>query len=201
VKVPWRELLTNRNLRGIVLARMVSDQVWYFCLFWMPGYLQENLNLSLIQAGLIGWVPFLCADVGGVASGVASDRMVVRGAAPWQARKRVLMVAALLAPLAVAIPLTSHLWIAVVAFCAVAVVCQIWLFNLTTLVADVFPRNTVASVLGISGSFGAFGGLLSNVLIGNSVGTLGFVPVFVVMGCLHLIAAALISRYVRVEET
>lgn len=200
VKVPWSALLKDRNLRGIVLARMVSDQVWYFCLFWMPGYLQENLNLTLIQAGLIGWVPFLCADLGGVVSGVASDRMVSRGVAPWQARKRVLMVVALLAPLAMVIPFASHLWIAIVAFCAVAIVCQVWLFNLTTLVADVFPRNTVASVLGISGSFGAFGGLISNALIGSSVGSLGFVPVFVVMGCLHLIAAALISRFVRVAE-
>jgi len=200
VKVPWSALLKDRNLRGIVLARMVSDQVWYFCLFWMPGYLQENLNLTLIQAGLIGWVPFLCADLGGVVSGVASDRMVARGVAPWQARKRVLMLVALLAPLAMLIPFASHLWIAIVAFCAVAVVCQVWLFNLTTLVADVFPRNTVASVLGISGSFGAFGGLISNVLIGSSVGTLGFLPVFVVMGCLHLIAAALISRFVRGAE-
>jgi len=197
VKIPWATLLKDRNLRGIVLSRMTSDQVWYFCLFWMPGYLQENLHLTLIQAGLIGWVPFLCADLGGVASGVASDRMVARGAAPWEARKRVLMLTAFLAPLAMVIPLTSQLWLAILAFCAVALVCQVWLFNLTTLVADVFPRNTVASVLGISGSFGAFGGLVSNALIGNFVGTLGFVPVFIAMGCLHLIAAGLISRFVR----
>ena len=200
VKVPWSALLKNRNLRGIVLARMTSDQVWYFCLFWMPGYLQENLNLTLIQAGLIGWVPFLCADLGGVVSGVASDRMVARGTAPWQARKRILLLGAFLAPLAMMIPLTSHLWVAIVAFCAVAAVCQIWLFNLTTLVADVFPRNTVASVLGISGSFGAFGGLVSNALIGGFVGSMGFVPVFLVMGCLHLIAAAIVSRLVRGED-
>lgn len=200
VKMPWSALLRDRNIRGIVLARLVSDQVWYFCLFWMPGYLQENLNLTLIQAGLIGWVPFLCADVGGIASGVTSDRMVARGMRPWQARKRILMIAALMAPMAMVIPLSNQLWVAIVAFCAVAAVCQIWLFNLTTLVADVFPRRSVASVLGISGSFGAFGGLMSNAMIGTFVGSVGFGPVFFAMGCLHLIAAGIIMKMVRVQD-
>ncbi|HVJ46056.1 MAG TPA: MFS transporter [Luteolibacter sp.] len=198
--VPWRELLRNRNLLGIVLARMTSDQAWYFCLFWMPGYLQENLNLTLVQAGLIGWVPFLCADLGGVASGVASDRMVRKGVEPWRARRKVLMMAAMIAPLAMIVPFTDQLWIVIVAFCALALVCQIWLFNVTTLVADVFPKHTVASVLGVSGSFGALGGLMSNALIGGVVGSLGFMPVFLLMGCVHVIASGLVMALVRGNE-
>lgn len=197
VRIPWLSLFRNRNVRGIILARMTSDQVWYFCLFWMPGYLQENLNLTLIQAGLIGWVPFLVADVGGVTSGVVSDRMVRGGKSPWQARKTVLLGTALIAPMAMLIPVAPYLWVAIVAFCAMALVCQVWLFNITTLVADVFPRQTVGGVLGLSGSFGALGGLLSNALIGGFVGTLGFGPVFMMMGVLHLIAAVIISRMVR----
>jgi ACS family hexuronate transporter-like MFS transporter len=197
IKVPWRELLKNRNVVGIILARMTSDQAWYFCLFWMPGYLQENLNLTLLQAGLIGWVPFLCADLGGVASGVVSDRMVRRGMPPGRARVRVLFATATLAPLVMVVPFTSQLWVVIAAFCVLALVCQVWLFNVTTLVADVFPRHTVASVLGLSGSFGALGGLLSNALIGNFVGTLGFTPVFLVMGCVHLVAAGWIALWIR----
>lgn len=198
--VPWRELLRNRNLHGIVLARMTSDQAWYFCLFWMPGYLQESLNLTLLQAGLIGWVPFLCADVAGVASGLASDRMVRGGMDAWRARRLVLVISAVLAPLAMLVPFAPYLWVAIVAFCALAMVCQIWLFNVTTLVADVFPRHTVASVLGVSGSFGALGGLLSNALIGSFVGSLGFTPVFFLMGCVHLIAAGIVMMLVRGNE-
>ncbi|MSU48078.1 MAG: hypothetical protein EXS37_03145 [Opitutus sp.] len=77
-----------------------------------------------------------------------------------------------------------------------ATVCQVWLFNISTLVSDVFSRTSVASVLGISGSFGALGGLVSNKLIGTFVGTLGFTPVFLVLACLHLIAAAIILKLV-----
>lgn len=196
-KTPWLQLLRRRQLWGFVLARLVSDQVWYFCLFWMPGYLQENLKLSLVQAGLIGWVPFLIADLSGVGSGFVSDKLVRRGVVPGRARLRVLMVTACFAPCAMLLPITHNVGVVIAIFCVVAAVCQIWLFNVTTLVADTFPRTSVASVLGVAGSFGALGGLVSSKLIGASVETLGFAPVFVAMGCLHLIAAALLRSFLR----
>jgi len=38
----WSQLWKQPALWGIVLSRLVSDPVWYFCLFWMPSYLQES---------------------------------------------------------------------------------------------------------------------------------------------------------------
>ena len=193
----WGQLIRRPQLWGIVLARLVSDQVWYFCLFWMPGYLQENLHLTLVQAGLIGWVPFLIADLSGVASGFVSDRLVRRGLTPGQARLRVLTVMAFLAPCAMAVPFAHNVAVVIGLFCVVAAVCQVWLFTVTTLVADIFPRTSVASVLGIAGSFGALGGLLSSKLIGTFVGTLGFTPVFLALGCFHLVAAAILRYFLK----
>jgi ACS family hexuronate transporter-like MFS transporter len=198
--LPWSVLLRNRNLWGIVLARLVSDQVWYFCLFWMPGYLQENLHLSLMTAGLIGWIPFLCADLGGVGSGLVSDRLVRGGRSPAQARKLVLLGAACLAPLVAIVPFTTSVPLALAAFCVVATVCQVWLFNITTLVADVFPRTSVASVLGVSGSFGALGGLINSQLIGHVVDSLGFKPVFLVLAVLHLLASVVLLKLVSSDR-
>src|SRR5690606_35869177 len=43
----WSQLWKTRSLWGILLIRFISDPVWYFCLFWLPGYLQENSGLSL----------------------------------------------------------------------------------------------------------------------------------------------------------
>lgn len=50
----------------MLLIRFISDPVWYFCLFWLPGYLQEDSGLSLKQVGYVGWIPFLFGAVGGV---------------------------------------------------------------------------------------------------------------------------------------
>jgi ACS family hexuronate transporter-like MFS transporter len=195
--VSWRELIRHRALWGFVLARLVSDQVWYFCLFWMPGYFQENLNLTLVQVGLIGWVPFLIADLGGVGSGFVSDRLVRRGLAPGRARLRVLFITALFAPAAMLIPFAGNAAAVIALFCVVAAVCQIWLFGVTTLIADAFPRHTVASVLGITGSFGALGGLVSSKIIGALVGSLGFTPVFFALGCFHLMAAGILHHFLK----
>src|SRR5690606_19637151 len=50
----WGQLWKTKSLWGILLIRFVSDPVWYFCLFWLPGYLQEESGLTLAQIGMFG---------------------------------------------------------------------------------------------------------------------------------------------------
>jgi ACS family hexuronate transporter-like MFS transporter len=162
--------------------------VWYFFLFWLPGYLQEAKGLTLAQTGWVAWVPFLVADVGGIAAAQFSDRLVSRGWEPHRARKLVLTTAAFVAPIGM---VTTQFGVAgaIVIFSLVAVVCTTWLFIQTALLADVAPRESVASVHGISGACGALGGLLFNAVIGPVVDAFGYAPVFIVAGTLHLVAA------------
>ena len=102
----WPQLWKTRSLWGILLCRFISDPVWYFCLFWLPGYLQERTGLTLEQLGMVGWIPFLAADLGGVGSAAWSDYLVKRGVTPLRARKVMLTTVAALAPVAI---LTPHL--------------------------------------------------------------------------------------------
>lgn len=82
----WGGLWKTRTLWGVLLIRFVSDPVWYFCLFWLPGYLQEDSGLTLIQVGWVGWIPFLFGAVGGVLTSAWSDKMVRRGMDPLRAQ-------------------------------------------------------------------------------------------------------------------
>jgi ACS family hexuronate transporter-like MFS transporter len=196
VAAPLGPVLRSPNIWRLILARLVSDPVWYFYLFWLPGYLQEAQKLTLKQIGWVAWVPFLVADVGGIAAAHVSDRLVRRGWPADRARKTVLTAAALVAPVGI---FTTYFGVAgaIVIFSLVAVVCTTWLFNQTALLADVAPRESVASVHGISGACGALGGLIFNAVIGPVVDAFGYTPVFVVAGGLHL-TAAFILRGVRV---
>ncbi len=92
----WPQLWRTRTLWGIVLCRFISDPVWYFCLFWLPGYLQEQSGLSLKQIGMVGWIPFFAADLGGIGTAAWSDWLVKRGMQPLHARKVMLCSVALL---------------------------------------------------------------------------------------------------------
>jgi MFS transporter, ACS family, hexuronate transporter len=185
---PLSTVMRDTNLWRLIVARLVSDPVWYFYLFWLPGYLQEAQGLTLRQLGWVAWVPFLVADIGGIGAAHVSDRLVRRGWSAHRARKRVLTVAAFAAPIG-AFTVNFGVVGTIAIFSLVAVVCTTWLFTQTALLADVAPREAVASVHGISGAFGALGGLLFNAAIGPVVDAFGYSPVFFAAGGMHLVAA------------
>ncbi len=200
----WPQLWRTRTLWGILLIRFVSDPVWYFCLFWLPGYLQENSGLTLAQTGKVGWIPFLAADIGAIASAAWSDRMVRRGAPPLIARKRMLTAMACLAPLCILTPHFPHPAATLVIFSVVAMACLSWLFSLSVVIAETFPTRNVASVLGIAGGCGAAGAVVFNTYVGEMMTKLGPGPVFAAMAALHPIAAVLLwtmTRRERAKET
>lgn len=196
----WPQLWRTRSLWGILLSRFISDPVWYFCLFWLPGYLQERSGLTLAQVGMIGWIPFLAADLGGVGSSWASDRLVKRGIAPLRSRKLTLAVAACFAPLCALTPHFSHPASTLAIFSVVGAVCLTWLFNLGVVVAESFPTANVGSVWGIAGACGAAGAMCFNAFVGDAMATFGTVKIFTALALLHPLAALVLCATVRVER-
>ena len=195
----WPQLWRTRTLWGILLIRFISDPVWYFCLFWLPGYLQENSGLTLKQIGLVGWIPFLAADLGGIASAHWSDRMVRRGVAPLSARKRMLTAVAAFAPICVLTPHLPHPAATLAIFSVVAAVCLSWLFSLSVVIAETFPVRNVASVLGIAGGCGAAGAVVFNTFVGDMLVRFGPGRVFAAMALLHPAAVLLLWTMTRRE--
>lgn len=196
----WPQLWRCRSLWGVLLCRFVSDPVWYFCLFWLPGYLQENSGLSLAQTGMVGWIPFLVADIGGIATAAWSDRMVRRGVAPLLARKRMLVTVALFAPVCALTPHLPHVAATLAIFSVVAAVCLSWLFSLSVVIAETFPARNVASVLGIAGGCGAAGAVVFNYYVGDMIARYGAGRVFAVMAVLHPLAAIVLWLMTRPEH-
>ncbi len=196
----WKQLWGTRSLWGVLLIRFVSDPVWYFCLFWLPGYLQESSGLTLAQVGMFGWIPFLFADIGAIATSAWSDKLVRKGYAPLKARKVMLTRVAMLAPLCVLTPYLGGAWATLAVFSIVAIACLSWLFTVSVVVAEAFPVKNVASVLGIAGGFGALGAVLFNYFVGQFIGTLGAEKIFIAMAFLHPLAVLILWTMVRPEK-
>jgi len=195
--LPWLQLWRQRALWGIVLARFISDPVWYFCLFWMPGYFQEQRGLSLKESGSIVWIPFLAANLGGFGLAYFSDRLGRRWRNPLLARKRLLCSVALLGMLAILTPHLPGLGVTIAVVSIVGVVCLTWLFILGPMVGDVFPPGNVASVWAIAGAFGATGAIIFNYNIGQLTSTLGNERMFLLLGFLHPLAAVVLHFGVK----
>lgn len=196
----WQQLWRTKSLWGVLLIRFVSDPVWYFCLFWLPGYLQEESGLSLAQVGMVGWIPFLVADLGAIGTSAWSDWMVRRGIVPLRSRKIMLTAVAVFAPLCALAPILPNAASTLLVFSVVAMACLSWLFSLSVVVAETFPVKNVASVLGIAGGFGALGAVLFNYFIGEFIGTLGSDKIFIAMAFLHPIAVFILWTMIRPER-
>ncbi len=196
----WGQLWTRRSLWGILLIRFVSDPVWYFCLFWLPGYLQEESGLSLVQMGMFGWIPFLVADLGAIGTSAWSDSLVKRGYEPLRARKIMLSSVAVVAPLCVLTPYLPNAAMTIAVFSIVAVACLSWLFTVSVVIAESFPVKNAASVLGIAGGCGALGAVLFNYFVGQFMGTLGAEKIFIVMAFLHPLAVLILWTMVKAEK-
>lgn len=210
----WRRLWYTRTLWGVWLIRLVSDPVWYFCCFWLPGYLRDmgkdhglSVRATLDMIQYIGGIPFLCGAVGGVLASVWSDWLVKRGMPALKARKTMLYGVACVAPLCMLVPWAAsctgfsfglRMGLVVTVFSLVAIMCLSWLYTICVVIAESFPVKNVASVVGITAGAGAVGGAVFNLFVGSLLDSMGSV-LFVAMGCLHPLSALILWRMVRRE--
>ncbi len=193
----WQDLLRDRKVLGIVLARLVADPVWYFYLFWIPEYLKRERGFSLTDIGLYAWIPFVAAGLGGMLGGLASDRLIQKGWTASAARQRVLYVSAAVAPVGMLTGLAASQWTALLLIAVVAFVCFCWFINTAALVSDVFPGRVVGSVQGLMGTSGSGGGILFTALVGFVLDRFNYTAVFVMAGSMHLVASLILWSLLR----
>jgi ACS family hexuronate transporter-like MFS transporter len=192
----WSAVIRQPDAWRLMGARLLTDSVWYFFLFWMPKYLHEVRGVS--QAGLsIMWVVFLAADVGFVAGGFFSDRLVARGTTPVSSRISMLLASALLVPCIALLPLAPTLRLTLAVAMVVAFAHCMWLSNMTALVIDLIPRPIMATTFGLIAAGSAVGGIIMNDLVAWAVGHYSYDRCFYVMAFMHPLAALLFILPIR----
>jgi ACS family hexuronate transporter-like MFS transporter len=75
-----------------------------------------------------------------------------------------------------------------------------WITNYLALLRDLFPGNSIATIIGLTGTAGGIGGMLSTLAIGPVVDRFSFVPVFAVSGVLYPLALLCILRASRSDS-
>ena len=111
-----------------------------------------------------------------------------------------LTTTAAFAPLCILTPYMPNAFATIALFSIIAVVCLSWVFTLPVLGSEVFPVKNVASVMGISGGFGAIGAVLFNYFVGQLMGTIGAGKIFLIMALLHPLSVLLLWTIVRPEK-
>ena len=158
-KIGWGKLVMVRETWAYALGKFLIDPIWWFFLFWLPGYLFERYHLDLKSFGLPLAAIYLISDLGSIAGGWMSSRLIRAGRSVNFARKATMLLCALLVlPIWFAQSIDS-VWGAVLVIGLATAAHQAFSANLYTLPSDMFPRGAVGSVVGIGGTVGAFGGM------------------------------------------
>lgn len=76
--VPWRLILTSRNVWLLCLMYFVQTYGFYFYLTWMPTYLERVRGFESTQLSLFAGAPMVACMIADVTGGVATDLLTRR---------------------------------------------------------------------------------------------------------------------------
>jgi len=196
-RTPWLALLRYRQTWGLFLSRFFSDPVWWFYLFWLPKYLVEQRGFTVAEMGRLAWLPYVAGDAGAVLGGLCSDFLVRRGWTVLRARMAAMLPFALLMPLSIVVAYTPSTFVCMALICVITFAHMAWKTNLTTITNDVYPTEVIGSVAGLVAFGNGLGGTIFTSLTGWIVQQFGYPAVFVMMGCMHPVAYAVLRLLVR----
>jgi len=195
--IPWHRLLRHRGTWAFVIAKFMTDPVWYLFLFWLPDFFAKRHGLDLKTFGPPLIAVYLLSDVGSVGGGWLSSMLIKRGFSVNAGRKLALLASAIAVLPIFFASTVSSVTAAVLILGIAAAAHQGWSSNLYTMVSDTFPRNSVASVMGIGGAAGAVGGMIMARFIGDVLETTGsYLPAFLWAGGAYLVALLLVHLLV-----
>jgi ACS family hexuronate transporter-like MFS transporter len=184
----------------------MTDPVWWFYLFWIPGFLNQKYHLDLSHLGPPLIAIYLCADIGSIGGGWLSSWLLARGFSITSARKVAMLTCALaVVPVSCVMFTGGRLWFTVGLISLAASAHQGWSANLFTITSDTFPRSAIGSVVGLGGFGGAIGGMLVAPAVGYwlDFSHEAYGPLFIIAGvaylCALLVIHLLLPRFQQVE--
>lgn len=196
-KLQWEHLFRYRGVWAFAIGKFLSDPIWWFFLFWLPKFLNQKHGLSLTGMGLPLLVIYSVSALGSIGGGWLTARLMSAGWGLNAARKSVLLLAALAVVPVVFAAKADSLWLAVALISLATAAHCAWMANLYSLVSDIFPKKAVASVTGIGGTLGSFGGMLIALLAGWILQLNGaYWPMFAIAGSAYIVAWVIIHLLV-----
>jgi ACS family hexuronate transporter-like MFS transporter len=146
--------------------------------------------MDLKHIAMFAWLPFLTADLGGLAGGYVSP-LIARVTNSPLIRARVIGVslAAVLMIGPGCIGLVASPYAALALLCVGGFAHQTLSVLINTFTADCYPSARVGTANGFVSQAGWFGGLLFSLAIGQLADKVGFTPLFGALGVFDLVGA------------
>lgn len=193
--VSWHgftRFLRYREVWGLMLSRFVSDGAFYFFVAWLPLYLAQERGFDIREIALSAWIPFLAADLGSLFGGWFGTWLIRRGRSVNASRKTVIWLGALLIPCALPAVSVDSAYVAIALISVAMFAIQVKASSLFTVPADLFPSRDVATIWGLFGAVGSFGGMLFVFAAGWVSEHYSYAPIFAAVGLMHIVSALIV---------
>ncbi|HEV7621254.1 MAG TPA: MFS transporter [Flavisolibacter sp.] len=160
--ISWVRLLRLKQTWAFALGKFLTDGIWWFYLFWLPDFLNEQYHLKSTELAIPVALVYVIASVGSIMGGWPPLFLINKGWPVFKARKSAMLLYAFcVLPVISAQWLSSfNMWYAVIIIGIAAAAHQAWSANIFTTVSDMFPKKAVASVTGIGGMAGGLGSIV-----------------------------------------
>ena len=167
------KLLAKKRMLGALIGQFANTSTLFFFLTWFPDYLVEQKHFTLLKAGIMAIIPYLCALIGTLTGGAGSDWLLRRGVATSIARKAPIITGLILSMIIifdnyVSDPLLVILFFSIAFFAQGMASATAW-----TLLSDIAPANQIALTGGLFNFFANAGGALSPFVISIILGATG----------------------------
>ncbi len=197
-KTSWGSLLRYRQTWAFLIAKGLTDPIWWFFLIWLPDYFKQTRGLNIKESWIHLVTIYAIVTVLSIAGGWVTGYMTKRGWTVTRARKTGMFFFALLVMPIYAVTTVGD-WTAVLLIGLAGAAHQAWSANLFTTVSDMFPKHAVASVTGIGGMAGAFLGMFFPFLTGRLLDvfkasgdiTAGYTVLFTICAFAYLVTFAI----------
>ena len=197
-RLPWRSLLRYRQTWSFIVAKFITDPVWWFFLIWLPTYFKSTRDLDIKSSWVLLVSIYSLITVLSIAGGWLTGVLAHSRLGVGRARKTAMLIFASCVVPILFVTRTST-WGSVLLIGIAGAAHQAWSANLFTTVSDMFPKRAVASVVGIGGMAGSVGGILFPIYTGKLLDrfqvagniTAGYATLFGICSTAYLVAFAL----------
>jgi ACS family hexuronate transporter-like MFS transporter len=166
-RVKWSKLIRIRQTWAFIFGKLLTDPVWWFFLFWLPGYLESIFHIDMkADLGLPIIIIYSVTSFGSVGGGWLSSHLIKSGWPVFKARKVSMLIFALCVVPIMLLQYSNSLWLAITLISLATAAHQAWSATIFTTASDMFPKRAVSSVVGIGGMAGSIGGTLFPMVIG-----------------------------------
>jgi len=187
--IRWLTLLKYRTTWGLILGQGGYLYIYYLFVAWLPGYLVGQRDMSIMQSGIVGMLPFLVGTICTIFGGWVADRLIAGGGRVTFIRKGFAVSGLLFATIFTIAGAFSEGTILAVTFLTLAVAS----FSFTTAAAnsiplDVAPPHIVSSLVSLQNFGGNVGGSFAPVVTGFLISATGdFTLPLIVAACIALV--------------